>query len=1008
MSYDSVFAPTEHFIGYDWETGRPVYLPLSKFLGRSVELIGKPGSGKTDLLAEACRTLTLSPSGYAFLDYAATGFDQQRIWDAYVAESLLGGVEPYADVVPELAGVTDAFIARHAYASVGGPNPVIRINPFRHCEFPDGSRESDEDVVQRIERVFAAQYPDYTTVRVQFAKNLRMVMALLIAADQRISDWPKIFSSGDYRRFLWKRHEETGAAGDPFIRRQRELLEEVLALPPRDRRAEVHSLTNSLEPLVSGKMATFFSEENFRLEDVAYRGKRLFLSVTELNGSAQKMFVMRMVWAMLDTLVAKRRFIDMEPIGVEFIDEIKWLPHDFFDQLALRRNNRWSSVTGRQLVHQFDGLGFKNAHEMSAAAAGTRIYYGEPGSAAEARELAARTKLIKPDGQWVTRLVETHSAAQSAGSTLSRKESVAQVDTHTRTTGTGTAESFNALGVLTGTTKHVTASDGTTVGTHRATGVDHGTSNVDTHGVSRTLQPFRIAYDEQLSYFTQELLQQPTHVATVITDELKCRVLMRRARQIPLVGVGLEIVENYVRLNTAMHRANARRLPTFDPAIRLLTPPPAAVPDPLGDGAGRAVEHPIEPFVGSGDHARVDHDHADHADRGRDDQQDRADHHGGDAGEDRGDAVDGVGDRGTYPGRASATSTALPTAGIGSRDDVAITVLALAATLRFCTVPQLMLLSDGWSYDKAYRELEALRAAGQLGRFQLPVGRERGSGPAVYTLTTAGAAALAPRWPGGPDDLRAVVKAVAARQRDVEDGKPTNINHALAAGSLFSLLARHARAVDASAVIDAVHWDRGLSVPVDVGPWLGALSERERLLLSPEVAAGAATTAAYVPDVTLRITWQPPGYSDRITELLLVEVETGAGGGDYGQVGAVKGAKLAGVLAAAQVTSRVGPIAVANPRLVKALFWCGNGTVEDGIRAGLRRVLASPKRPVVTTNAALLRLTAPPGTSKKDLPGALAALAQAVGEPVWSWYAQGDGEPRFGYPKPPRARERAD
>ena len=83
MSGGSVFAPTRHFIGVDWKTGAPVFLPLSEFLGRSVELIGRPRSGKTDLIVEACRTMTLSPTGDVYFDYAATGNDQQVRWDGY-------------------------------------------------------------------------------------------------------------------------------------------------------------------------------------------------------------------------------------------------------------------------------------------------------------------------------------------------------------------------------------------------------------------------------------------------------------------------------------------------------------------------------------------------------------------------------------------------------------------------------------------------------------------------------------------------------------------------------------------------------------------------------------------------------------------------------------------------------------------------------------------------------------------------------------------------------------
>ena len=899
------------------------------------------------------------------------------LWDGYIAELLHGSVEvPFGKTVPEFRGLTMGFISRHVYATIGVQDPPIRINPFRRFRFPDGSMESVEDGVGRVDRVFAAQFKDWGT-RLQQQRNGRAVTGCLIAAERPIGEYPRLFDDDPtYRRSIWRRQQELGTFDDPFVARQRAIIEEAMRLSPRDRRDELHSLVNLLEPFVGGALGAFFSNENVALEDVVYGGKRLFLSASGLNGTEQRKFAMRIIWAACDTLIAKRRFIDQEPIGVEVIDELSWLPADFFDVLTRRRNFRWSTVTLRQTVHQMEELGFTRAHELSAASSATHVTW-DAETLADARELAARIHPIDPTGWWVDRLVETHSAAESAGSQLGQMEGVSEVDTHTRTTGTTLTEKYNVADILTGKAKSLQSSDGYTRGTQRQKGTQNSTSHQTTHGVSRTLQPHRIGFDEQLSAFAQSLLQLPDHVAVVRAGRSKPRrVLMRRPRELQLIGIGEEILESYLRLNIAAHDASAKATVPLNPPIVVAALPTPPRPEASSVRTASAVaDRPTRrPSSDPPEVLPID------------------------------DAAAANDDE---PSASTATApttvtVSVPLPGVGSREEPERTVLALAATTRFLTVQTVILLTT-WSYDKAYRELEAQRKAGHLDRFQPPVGREKGSAPSVYVLSGEGASRLAPHWTGGIEDLRRTVKNTGTKRRDVEEGNATNLNHALATTAIFALLARRVRTVDPTAVIDSVYWDRSLSIPVDVGPWIAPLTPRERLLVSPEVAAGITTITTYVPDVTLRVTWQPPGYRERITEVLLVEVETGAGGKDSNQVGAVKGVKLAGVLAAADASGRVGPIAVTNPRLVKAIFWCGTASVEDGIRIGLRRVLTSPKRPFFTTNAALLPLAPPSGTAKKDLPAALDRLAEAVGGPVWKWYQEDEHVQRFGYPRLPKS-----
>ena len=952
---NELFMPTSVFIGWDVRTGEPVYLPLGSYLGRNAELIAPSGRGKTDRFVEDLRILTLSPSGYVYYDFADTGFDQARLWDAYVAELLASSIEgPYADSVEEFRGLTRAFIGRHGYAVVGGPNTPIRINPLRRCVFPDGSRESVEDVVGRMDRVFAAQYADYDK-RVLFARILRMVVALLAAAERELPDWHLLLGEDPlFRRFVISEAERLGTLGDSYVRRQVDNLTAHLALSARDRRDEVSSFVNSFEPFAAGSIAAFFSNENFRLEDVVYGGRRLFLSVSGLNGTEIKKFVMRVVWCACDTLISKRRFMDQEPVGVEFIDEIAWLPHDFFDVLTRRRNNRWSSVTARQDLLQFEQLGFRGAERLSEKSSATRMLW-KLDSLAEAKELAIRMDPIEPDGWWIERIVETLSTAQTEGSSIARTQATTIVDTSTKSTGWGEATQYDATGALTGTTKSTHVTDGLTRGSNTTEGTNAGTNLSTTVGVTRTPHLSRLTFDEQQSLRGQALIRKPKHVSIVDCDGVVQPVLMRRARQLPFDEAGRMVLENYVALNAAIHEANTVRLPAFNGPVALL--PDATETPPLEVARPRrqpraTVGSPTGPVP---------------------------DRESGPTGSAKAEVEPEI-DAEAGDSATGSTGARMPTPGTTDRAD---TILAAAAVLRFLTVTDVIALI-GTTYDTANRELTRLSDGDTplLDGFRPPIPRGQGSVPTIYVLNGTGARHLADLGLGDLDGLRRVVHAVGVRRRDIEQGNPTQIRHALAVSHFVALLWRAIWDRDPSAALGTIAYDRELACVLPAADVATRLPEAERPGLSK---SADATTTTYIPDFFFSVDWAPDG-GVRRHDAFAVEVETGAGDRNARSIGAQKAARIGVVLRDAARTRSIGPFAFPTLPDIRTVVWTPDPAFHAAFSAGVQAVQRADKNQIWTTNGDALPLVPARGTEKRDLPSAVRSLSRRIlGDPIWSW-----------------------
>jgi Replication-relaxation len=928
---DELLNPTEQFLGYDAMDGSPFHLPIAEMLERNMEIIGATGEGKTDIGVELRRSLGFSKSPYIVYDYADTGFDQALVWEAAVAHFLWNAVElPYRELDPSVIGITEQWIGRHAYATVGVKNPPIRINPFRRVRFPDGTIESPEECAGRNDRVWAAQLPDDISKRVQFRLYLRAIGGILSAAgDRPISEYPLLFEDAGYRNKCEEWQHEHGTFDDPFIHRQWELVRAV-DISKREGRDEVHSLRNAIEPLVSGVLAEFFGAENFALEDVIYGDKRLYVSVSGLTSSESKKFAMRMIWSMADTMIAKRRFMDNNPLGVEFIDEIPWLMPDFFDVIARRRNHRWSSVIIRQTESaQFDLMGLRSARDILRQTTGCGISYGAENEAA-AREYALQIAEVHDD-EFIEALVSAVNASQSSGSSLSDAISTSVTDSRSLTNGTAHSVSVDSDGKKTVTdtdSSSSTSGTATSEGATKTRGVNYNVSA----GESVTFQKYRISREEQIGRATMDILRSPRHRAVVRAESGTQLVDMARARQLTQT-VRDELVLDYIDVNELLHARNGTLLaaPNDDRAIS----------DSPREGAD-VIDVPSNPEP---------------------------------------EMPRGVPTAASTRGTPCSDGRAAPAPVMQTKPDSAIrTIAALEAVaqVRLCTVQQFMMLQDA-GYDRASRELDSYVSAGFVARIKRFAPRGEGSVPVTYILTAAGARLLGEHGHDA-EELQRIAKNLAAHRRALEDNLPTQDRHRSCASMLLTILICAARRIDPKAIVTEIRFDRERSITVDLAAFDQDIPERERLLISPDPTK---STVAYVPDFSFVLRWTIDG--KRVSEAFFAEVETGFGERNAKDLAIGKAWKLRGLQRLFDAGFKMGDHTFEPGAMPRVVVWSRTAALEQGFFDGARAVYKDALSPLWFTNGDLLPLAIPRRTQKKDIGPAVRKLVDNVQTKVWRW-----------------------
>lgn len=324
---------------------------------------------------------------------------------------------------------------------------------------------------------------------------------------------------------------------------------------------------------------------------------------------------------------------------------------------------------------------------------------------------------------------------------------------------------------------------------------------------------------------------------------------------------------------------------------------------------------------------------------------------------------------------------------LASRDMRRIAVLDVVAAVRLCTIHHLMLLLRV-SYDTARRDVDALEKEGLVDTMKRFAPRGSGSVPITYLLNGNGAKVLAEH--GRPlEDLQRIAKNLGAHRRAIEENLPTQDRHRSFASTLFTLLVASARTIDPAASATEIAFDRERTFPVDLTPFEGDMSARDRLLISPNPTK---TTVTYVPDFFFELTWRRDGVLRR--EPIFGEIETGFGERNAEELAIGKAWKMRALMHAFARTNAFGTTTYEAGTIPRIVVWSRTTALEQGFFIGARTVFKDAKSPLWLTNGDVLPLTVPQGTKKKDLVDGVATLVANVQQPVWRWLRFIDPEDR--------------
>lgn len=322
-------------------------------------------------------------------------------------------------------------------------------------------------------------------------------------------------------------------------------------------------------------------------------------------------------------------------------------------------------------------------------------------------------------------------------------------------------------------------------------------------------------------------------------------------------------------------------------------------------------------------------------------------------------------------------------------------VLTLAAVYRYLTVAQLAQVLH-LSYDSASRLLHTISTGAEalLDPIERPTPRGAGSLPLIYILNGRGATRLTEL--GGETDSeenQRIAHNLGKVRRAVEEGSPTQIGHRIDIANFLATFTAAAYRRDPQMRMQRVAWDRELSIQVDIAPY--------RDLLHPDDARRYPQDAnpllvPYVPDAFFTLSWRPKSGGDVVEDPFFLEIETGLGERDYEQVGRLKGAKIRALVGAYRQTGKLDGHQL-DPRRSPIVFvWARSAQVHNGFLAGARGVWGAGRwSPIWATDSTLLPTAVPAGTVKKDMPAALAALADGFFAPAFHWTKDEEGHAFF-------------
>jgi len=912
-------APDAIALGTDAETGVDISLPV-KTLTRNISAEAETGQGKTALAQELAFTYPFSPMSLVNLDYIGTGFD----WSAQFV-ALMGTILQVLErMFPILTGATDWYLSRHAFGVISyREESDIKIDILKRRLRPDGARESVPEVVERVLSVFSVRFADMS-VRVRFRRVATSVLTCLCAAERSISEYHDLLNDFVFRGFVLAEISRLGLDRDEYVVQQIRELERLCAMKPRQFEEQTESFMNAMQDYAPGTALgkLFGSEETFDPRLCAFGDARLYMT-TDLPNPLLRREAFLSIHAIMQSMFTLRRVGTGSYNRCFYIlDEVaQWADPTLFTLLAMGRNLKVSTFLLYQAMAQWKDIGFPNAAEILPSVCRLQGHW-RPTSFNSAKDLAIRSKPIDPMGMLFREHVKSIANGESATDTLSRTWS----ETQSRATSLGTNEglssgsswgesaSLDALGAARGSGRNtggqMGASSGRTSGITDTLASLNGTSEGRSMGrsITNTLAEMliRIPTDEQLTLHAQRLMRQREHRATWLYEGKSVTVDMYPPRQYAANLFGLPLDVWYADWRRTYYASRAeRRVPFVRQPILVAgpaRPAPSTSPAPSPNRPASPAPVPVVPTVV----APVEH---------------RA-----------------------FP--------SFPIAATGLAKTVAI--LQIAHVVRLLTVNHVIALT-GWSYDKAYRELDACAEAKNplLDRIKPPAARGQGSAPTIYILAPAGARLLAAHG-GDERELFRIVKNNADHRRVVEDHLPHQGRHRLYGATLLTFLAAAAHTRDLR-IMD-VRGDREVFDPIDLTPFVPAMQERER----PD----PTRPVRYVPDLAFTLSGAP-------TQRCYVEIETGFGQRDERFLARVKAWKIRALAAAC------------GAEMPRVLVWTRTASLEDQFVEGAAAVLADAAGFVFTTNGEALPLATPPGVNKRERAESVRIIAAHAAGPVW-------------------------
>lgn len=535
---------------------------LSSFWRRSIQLIGPPGCGKSDLLLNMLWSLADTNAGIVVYDLAGTLYDQYLLAVAHQAQDLRRSA-----LTPEEGDrLARAHVASHVFVAPGKPNQTVGIDILRPVTFPDGTREDYQDVADRVIDGFGF---DDLELRVRFQKYGKQVLILLSAGSRPITEYIRVLhGEPDYLQFLLAAIEANGASNDLNVARALHILSSLWNSTKFHFESNRDSTESAMLPFDDKHVGPLFSRGNVDLGDVVFGGRRL---VVNPSSSPRSSFILKMLHAQVVNL-ALHRDQTMAPLLL-FADELAWVDHgDLAGSIELFRNKAVSYVLSRQLFSAH----FKEPRtaDLIDGSVGTSIDFRQRDERAM-RRLLPTLQTYDPDGAWVLRPVVSESDAVGSNAAVQHQRS-----TRHATPPASPPRSTHHFGPD-GTPTGASITDPTlpqpTVQDIAGVGDSAGSSRTRTTAV--VYQEHRIPVSEQKEVALDTLQRLPNHAAVLSTDAASTIITTIQAPQSPPFLGRLD-------LRAWLHETQAsvvgppvtRHDPPPPPRFRLPQPPPPPKP----------------------------------------------------------------------------------------------------------------------------------------------------------------------------------------------------------------------------------------------------------------------------------------------------------------------------------------------------------------------------------------------------------------------------------------------